>query len=152
MINNDIVRRLRKTYDLDDTQTKAIFAHTQLNLNDEQFANLFKQNSEDGYAQMTDLELAHFLNGFIIEKRGKKEGAQPEMETQLSNNAILNKIKIALELKAEDTIEIFKSAEVTLTKYELSAFFRNNQHKHFKPCSDDVLSAFLRGLKNTFAK
>jgi uncharacterized protein YehS (DUF1456 family) len=60
---------------------------------------------------------------------------------------IFNKIKIALALKADEVIAILALADIDLGKYELSAFFRNVNHKHYKDCSDEVLSAFLKGLK-----
>jgi len=44
-------------------------------------------------------------------------------------------------------ISILELAELSLGKYELSAFFRNVKHKHYRTCSDEVLSAFLKGLK-----
>jgi uncharacterized protein YehS (DUF1456 family) len=60
---------------------------------------------------------------------------------------IFNKVKIALSLKAEEVIATLELADLSLGKYELSAFFRNVNHKHYKDCSDEVLSAFLKGLK-----
>lgn len=70
-----------------------------------------------------------------------------QTEQQLTNNIIFNKVKIALALKADEVISVLELAELTLGKYELSAFFRNVNHKHYRACSDDVLSTFLKGLK-----
>jgi uncharacterized protein YehS (DUF1456 family) len=56
-------------------------------------------------------------------------------------------VKIALALKADEVIAILELAGLSLGKYELSSFFRNVNHKHYKECSDDVLSTFLKGLK-----
>ena len=60
---------------------------------------------------------------------------------------IFNKVKIALSLQAEEVISVLELAELSLSKYELSAFFRKIDNKHYKNCSDEVLSAFLKGLK-----
>ena len=38
--------------------------------------------------------------------RGKKEGTQPEPEDKLNNNIIFKKLKIALNLKAEDILRM----------------------------------------------
>jgi uncharacterized protein YehS (DUF1456 family) len=96
---------------------------------------------------MSDRELAIFLNGLIIEKRGKKDGLQPEPESRLSNNSIFTKLKIALNLKAEDVLEILSLADFALSKHELSAFFRKPEHKHYRECQDQVLRNFLNGLQ-----
>ena len=98
-------------------------------------------------AYLSDVELASFLNGLIIDKRGKKDGPERQAEEELSNNAIFNKLKIALALKADEVTTILELADLSLGKYELSAFFRNVNHKHYRECSDDVLSTFLKGLK-----
>ena len=52
-----------------------------------------------------------------------------------------------MSLKAEEVISILELADLSLGKYELSAFFRNVSNKHYRDCSDDVLSTFLKGLK-----
>jgi len=52
-----------------------------------------------------------------------------------------------LALKADEVTATLELAGLSLGKYELSAFFRNVNHKHYRECSDDVLSTFLKGLK-----
>ena len=147
MINNDILNRVSTIFQLNAPQIQAIFALSEFNITAEQLENIFKEKDDPDYVELLDVELASFLNGLIVEKRGKKDGVQHEAEQVLSNNLIFNKIKIALTLKAEDVMSVLESVGVTLTKYELSALFRNSSNKHYRPCSDDVLSAFLKGLK-----
>ena len=36
---------------------------------------------------------------------------------------------------------------VTISKPELSAFFRSPDHKNYRECQDQVLRTFLRGLQ-----
>ncbi len=152
MINNDILRRLSTIFNFTDEQILNVFQLGQCQMSAEQLAELYKEKNDSAYKALLDVELASFLNGLIIEKRGKKDGPEREAEELLSNNIIFNKVKIALALKADDVIEILELAELSLGKYELSAFFRNVNNKHYRDCSDDVLSVFLKGLKIKFQR
>ena len=64
----------------------------------------------------------------------------------MTNNAILKKIRIALELKEEDMLAILKLADVNISKSELSALFRREGQKNYKACGDQFLRNFLQGL------
>jgi len=147
MINNDILRRISTIFDLNDEKIIATFALSQYDVNAEQLINFFKEKDDSAYQEIEDGQLASFLNGLIIAKRGPNDGPERETEQVLTNNMIFNKVKIALSLKAEEVIEILELAELSLGKYELSAFFRNVNNKHYRECTDEVLSAFLKGLK-----
>jgi len=96
---------------------------------------------------MTDRQLAHFLNGFIIEHRGKKEGPEPIAELELNNNIIMRKIKIALNLKVEDMVEIFKEADFEISKHEINAIFRKPTQNQYRKCHNQFLRNFLMGLQ-----
>jgi uncharacterized protein YehS (DUF1456 family) len=64
----------------------------------------------------------------------------------MTNNDILKKLRIALELKDTDIIEILKLVGFEITKSEVSALFRNPDHRNYKVCSDQILRNFLNGL------
>ncbi len=64
----------------------------------------------------------------------------------LTNNDILKKLRIALELKDDDIIHILKLADFTVTKSELSALFRKDDHPNYMACGDQLLRNFLQGL------
>ena len=64
----------------------------------------------------------------------------------MDNNDILKKIRIALELKDSDIIEILKLADFEITKAELNALFRKEGHRNYKECGDQLLRRFLNGL------
>jgi len=151
MINNDLLRRICTIFDFSDEQTLSVFKLGQGVFTAEQLTDCFKEKDDSHFKPLLDVEFASFLNGLIIEKRGKKEGPQRQAEQILTNNIIFNKVKIALALKADEVIAILELAGLSLGKYELSAFFRNVNHKHYKTCSDDVLSTFLKGLKIKFS-
>ena len=149
MINNDILRRLSTLLGFDDEKVRAVFKLNSCDITAEQMVCFFKEKDDADYVELLDVELASFLNGLIVDKRGAKEGPQAVPEQTLSNNAIFNKLKIAFSLQADDVISTLELAELSLTKYELSAFFRNVNNKHYRDCSDDVLSPFIKGLKIT---
>lgn len=64
----------------------------------------------------------------------------------MSNNEILKKLRVALHLRDDQIIEILKLVDFTVTKTELAAFFRAEDHPNFKPCGDQILRNFLNGL------
>jgi uncharacterized protein YehS (DUF1456 family) len=63
----------------------------------------------------------------------------------MTNNDVLKKLRIALDLKEADLFAIFALTEHSINKAELSGYFRKLGHKNYKECSDDVLQAFLDG-------
>jgi uncharacterized protein YehS (DUF1456 family) len=64
----------------------------------------------------------------------------------MSNNDIMKKLRVALHLRDDDIIHILKLVDFNISKSELSAFFRSEDHPNFKPCGDQVLRNFLNGL------
>ncbi len=65
----------------------------------------------------------------------------------MTNNIIFRKIKIALDLKNEDVLNIMSLANLPISKHELSAFFRRVDHKHYRICKDQILRNFLAGVQ-----
>lgn len=146
MTNNDILRRLRYAFKLNDTEMISIFKNTNTEISKEQLLLWLKKEDDEGYERLIDRDLATFLNGFIILKRGPKEGSQPIPEDKLNNNIILRKLKIALNLKDFEMLEILDLADFRLGKAELSAFFRKPEHQHYRKCKDQILRNFIQGL------
>lgn len=64
----------------------------------------------------------------------------------MTNNDILKKLRVALKLRDEDIIQILKLAEFDVSKSELSALFRAEDHPNYKECGDQILRYFLNGL------
>jgi len=147
MTNNDILRRIRYTFDFNDSKMIEIFNQAYHKVTREQVSDWLKTDDDPQYRSCSDQQMAIFLNGLINLKRGKKEGPQPEPEKQLTNNIIFMKLKIALNLKAEEVIEILYLADFRLSKHELSAFFRKPGHKHYRECKDQILRNFLKGMQ-----
>lgn len=94
----------------------------------------------------SEKQAIQFLNGFITECRGPG-GKPPPVEEKLSNNLIFRKLKIALGLQADDVLQMLADVDVALSKHELSALFRKSDNKHYRQCSDELLTAFLASVK-----
>ena len=145
-----MLRRIRYTFNYNDKQMIALFASAGLEVSREQVSQWLKKDDDANFVNCMDSQLAYFLNGFINEKRGKKEGANPVAEKRLSNNIILTKLKIALNLKAEELIALLASVDFRLNKPELSAFSRKTDHKHYRECKDQVLRNLLQAIDKKY--
>ncbi len=152
MTNNDILRKIRYTFDYNDSQMITIFGLGDLEVNREQVSNWLKREDDPEYKNLPDHQFAKFLNGFIVDKRGPKDGEKPIAEKKLNNNIILKKLKIALNLKTDDMLLIFRIAEMRISEHELTAFFRNPSQKQFRPCQDQFLRNFLMGMQLKYKK
>lgn len=112
-----------------------------------QISDWLKKDDDPACQNCRDLELAIFLNGLIVDKRGRQEGPQPEPEQRVTNNIVFRKLKIALNLKGQDILDIMVLANLRMSEHELSAFFRKPDHKHFRLCKDQILRNFLKGVQ-----
>ena len=147
MNNNDILRSIRYTFDFNDATMIDIFGLGDLAVSRPEVSDWLKKEDDEDYKPINDFKLAVFLNGLIIYKRGKQEGKQMVPEKQLNNNMILRKLKIALDLRDDDMLEVLSKAGRHISKHELSAFFRNPAQSQYRPCLDQVLRNFLQGLQ-----
>jgi uncharacterized protein YehS (DUF1456 family) len=147
MTNNDVLRRIRYVFDFNDAKMIAIFALADLDVRRGHIIAWLVKDDDPAFEECKDHLLATFLNGLINDKRGKKEGPTPKPEWRLTNNVILMKLKIALNLQSEDMIEIMQLAGFTLSAPELSSFMRRPGHRNYRECKDQVLRNFLKGLQ-----
>jgi len=109
-----------------------------------------KKEDAEGYVKISEFQFAAFLNGFINFKRGKKEGEQPVPEKRLTNNIILRKLKIALDLHDDDMLKMLESVEYPISKHELSAFFRKPDNEKYRICHDQIMRNFLNGMQKKY--
>src|SRR3989338_7470056 len=123
MNNNDIIRRIRYTFDMNDDTMIALFTSAGLEVTRAEISDWLKKDDDPLQKKLNDNKLAYFLNGFIIKKRGKQDGPLPIAEKQLNNNIIFRKLKIALALQDDDK---------------------------FRPCKDQVLRNFIYGLQEKY--
>lgn len=149
MINNDVLRSIRYMLDLGDAKVVEIvqLIDPAFPLDKADIPALLKKEDEAGVVLCSDALLAHFLDGLIVYYRGRDE-SQPQrpVEKRITNNLVLKKLRVAFQLKDVDMHEIFAAAGFPLGKPEMSALFRQPDHKHYRPCGDQLLRNFLKGL------
>ncbi len=147
MTNNDILRRLRHALSLNDAQIASMFSRTGGSADETAVRTWLKREEEKGYVELPDTMLCRFLDGLIIEKRGARpDGSVSAPQDTLTNNEILKKLRIALELRDEEVNAVFRRADFVVTKAELGSFFRVKGHRNYRPCPEQVLRKFLQGL------
>jgi len=64
----------------------------------------------------------------------------------LTNNDILKKLRVALKLRDEDIVDILQLVDFRISKSELGAFFRKEDHPKYMELQDQILRNFLNGL------
>ncbi len=64
----------------------------------------------------------------------------------MTNNDILKKLRVALQLKDDDIVKILALVGFNTTTTELGAVFRKEDHPNYKECGDQLLRNFLNGL------
>ncbi|MBP6121330.1 MULTISPECIES: YehS family protein [Providencia] len=147
MLNNYVLRSVRYMLDLSDAQMVKIVELADLTVTKEEMASWLKKETDHDYVECNDNVMGHFLNGFIFHRRGKDENHPvPEVDSRLTNNIMLKKLRVAFELKDTDMIEIYKLVDFNVSKPELNAIFRKPGHKNYRDCGDQLLRYFLKGL------
>jgi uncharacterized protein YehS (DUF1456 family) len=149
--NNDILRRLRYALDISNPKMLEIFRVGGDEIDQNTLLAFLKKEAEEGFIECSNSRLEVFFDGFITVRRGKQEGVALKPAAagkERTNNIILRKIRIALEMKDEDMLAVMALAGVTVTKSELGALFRSKEHKNYKECGDQFLRSFLNGLTN----
>ena len=164
MTNNDILKRLRFALNISDFSLIEMVKLGGKEISESDLIFYFKKEDEEDYANCSDSILLAFLDGLIIKKRGprKNENKETLSSTGLNipdvargkpsprNNSVMKKLRIALELKEVDIIEIFKQVDFRISKSEISALFRRSDHKNFRECGDQMLRNFIQGLTKTY--
>ncbi|MBT4472917.1 DUF1456 family protein [Flavobacteriaceae bacterium] len=64
----------------------------------------------------------------------------------LNNNDIFKKLRVAHKLRDDDIVKILELVDFNVTKSELGALFRNENHPKYVECGDQILRNFLNGL------
>ena len=150
MTNNDFLRRLRYALNIKDNIMVQIFKKGNIIVTREDVIDYLKKDVDEGFKKLTNNDLISFLDGLIIQKRGKKEDGTPVPKIKVTknnlNNILLRKLRIALAFKSYDMIRIFKLGGIEISEGELSALFRREDHKNYKECGDKYVRVFLKGL------
>ncbi|CDF78454.1 conserved hypothetical protein (DUF1456) [Formosa agariphila KMM 3901] len=64
----------------------------------------------------------------------------------MTNNDVLKKLRVALKLRDDDIVKILELVDFRISKSELGAFFRKEDHPKYMECGDQILRNFLNGL------
>jgi len=64
----------------------------------------------------------------------------------LTNNDTFKKLRVAHKFRDDDIIKIFELVDFKVTKSELNAIFRKEDHPKYVECGDQFLRNFLNGL------
>ncbi len=64
----------------------------------------------------------------------------------MDNNDIMKKLRVALKLRDDEIVDILKLVNFNISKSELSAIFRKDDHPNYVICGDQLLRNFLNGL------
>jgi uncharacterized protein YehS (DUF1456 family) len=147
MNHNDVLRRIRYIFDYDDSQMMEVFAHADHAVSREQVCAWLKQDEDAEMVKIRDREMAIFLNGLINLHRGRRDGPQAEPENRLTNNMVLMKLRIAMNLQSDDVQALLAETGLKFSKHEISALFRKPGHKHYRECEDQLLRNVLKGLQ-----
>lgn len=147
MDNNDIFRRLRFILGLNDFKMAEVFALSDDPIKQAKVTTWLKKEDDKDFVKMPDIMLATFLNGLIIQKRGRKEGPQPVPETEIDNNIVFRKLRIAFNLQSDDILNLYDLIDKKISPHELSAFFRKPGTSKYRECNDQYLRHFLSGLQ-----
>lgn len=155
MTGNDVLRRLRYALDMGDETMIEVFRLGKKDVTPRELEGFLKKDEEEeGFIPCPPVVLGSFLEGLILLRRGPREDGspQPPAVSGVTNNVILKKLRIALELKEEDMLNVFRLGEFPLSKSELTALFRKEGHKNYKSCGDQLVKKFLKGLTVLYRK
>lgn len=147
MINNDVLRSVRYMLAINDAKMVAIVKLDDFDVEVAAMGAYLTKEGEPGFAKCPDEVMAHFLSGLVFFKRGKDDKfPAPAVELPITNNLVLKKLRVAFELKDIDLQQIFTAVDFRISKPELSALFRKEGTKNYRPCGDQMLRYFLKGL------
>lgn len=116
----------------------------------EQVSNWLKRDDDPDFERLEGAPMARFLDGFITLRRGERDGPARPPEQHLTNNIVLRKLKIALNLHDTDMLRLLELGDMPIGKPELSALFRRAGHKHYRECQDQLLRKFLVGVQRAY--
>jgi uncharacterized protein YehS (DUF1456 family) len=147
MIHNDVMRSVRYMLGVSDAKIAEIIKLTGFEVARADVVDFLKKEDEPGYRDCSDEVMAHFLDGLVIFKRGRDENRPlPPVQLPVYNNTVLKRLRVAFELKDDDIHTIMASIGLPVSKPELSALFRKQGQRNFRPCGDQFLRNFLKGL------
>jgi len=127
--NNDVLRRIRYIFDFNDSKVMEIFSLAGTEVTRAQMSDWLKKEDDPAYQECDDIHMQQFLDGLITDRRGKKDGAAPKLVKRLTNNIILRKLKIALDMKDDEVRERVPLPSWVISKHDLGGLFGGKDKK-----------------------
>jgi uncharacterized protein YehS (DUF1456 family) len=143
---NRILQRITKALYLNINDLAHIYELENYPKSKEDLRSLLQDEHSKKFKEASYEDLGIFLDGLISKKRGKMESAN-EAEQALSNNLILKKLRVALNLKSHEMVMVYALNDIDMSPSQINALFRKEDHKNYRPCSDKMLFDFLDGLE-----
>ena len=147
MNNNDVIRNIRYIFNFNDDKMMKMCSYQEEEATRAEISSWLKKDEDPDFIEIPDRKLSIFLNSFIELKRGKKEGAAMAPDKYLNNNIVLRKLKIAMNLKTEDMVEIYRYVDLKVSVHEINAFFRKPDQRQYRKCLDQFLRKFIHGMQ-----
>ena len=148
MTNNYVLASIMKAIDLDKTAVLKAYRLVDKKISQDDVDDILREEKDEKFILLSDEGFELFLNGLIAYKRGPSDKKAKKQKIYFSNNIVLKKLKIALDLKDEDIIQIFANDGLEITKSQLTAYFRRDGHINYRKCSDALLKRFINGCKD----
>lgn len=151
---DDVILSIRYMLNVSNSKIAEIIELGGYQVKREEIELLFREVKEgEEKEDVSALLIAHFLDGLIYFKRGKNDKhPRPPVQLPVTNNQILKKLRVAFKLREENILHLLKKEGMTVSSSELNALFRDQRHRNFKPCGDQLLRYFLRGLTKKLRK
>ncbi len=140
MTNNDILKRLRFALNISDTSLVEMVDLGGNKISASDLILYFKNEDEEEYKNCSNSVLTSFLDGLILKKRGSRSSDVPKGKPSPRNNSVMKKLRIALELKEPNMIEIFNKVDFRISKSEITALFRRSDAQKFYSGANQNLS------------
>ena len=115
MNTNDILYKIQKALNLSQEEILKTYELEAYDMSAEHLETLLKKHQEKEFKKCSFEELGLFLDGLVTLKRGPspKKSDESDQVVELTNNLILKKLRIAMELKEPETEIIFGLGEAT---------------------------------------
>ena len=150
MRHDDVIKSIRYMLNFSNAKIAEILQLGGFNPTRDDLEHIFRDVNPDSDEEKEDVShelMAHFLDGLIFFKRGKSDKYPPRpIKVPVTNNDVLKKLRVVFKLREEQILTILKSADFRISATELSALFRDEQHRNYRECGDQLLRYFLRGL------
>jgi len=147
MTNNYILSSIMDSVKLSKVDILKAYKLVDKKITQDDVDDILREPSDEKFILLSNEGFELFLNGLITYKRGPSDKKAKKQKIYFSNNIILKKLKIALDLKDEDIIAIFENDGLEITKSQLTAYFRRDGHINYRKCSDSLFKRFIKGLK-----